>query len=354
MKRTVLYYPTINIPDGEWLRRSLLYFDELASIVPRRLYMNGEQGELLIDSTPEVDFLISTNLFRAIAPDLLWLRAEGDDWELAHRFSDDFLAALNAPEFKRSPQGQYVDIHRGKMAQMILSRLEAQHLTKSPEPDEPWREWISVDESAARLYMAMLAQYMADLDIEATTPATDSKADEDVIYRAKSSDGFPCIETRFLQVVPTPRPDVSLADILEFKAKYESELLTYREAVDTLQQHLSEADTNSAVKSALLKFEERQRKELLNLTGALDDRGVATFWGSLKALIKTSTPALWLGIAATTAPAAPAASVAFGTFAAAAAVETTAYLIDRRNEKRAANRNLPFAYVQHARREGII
>lgn len=35
MKATVLYYPTISIPDNFWLRQALLYFDEVASIVLR-------------------------------------------------------------------------------------------------------------------------------------------------------------------------------------------------------------------------------------------------------------------------------------------------------------------------------
>ncbi|MDF2682883.1 MAG: hypothetical protein K0R47_4073, partial [Brevibacillus sp.] len=34
MRRTILYYPNIVIPDGAWLRKSLLYWDEVSSIVP--------------------------------------------------------------------------------------------------------------------------------------------------------------------------------------------------------------------------------------------------------------------------------------------------------------------------------
>jgi hypothetical protein len=47
MKRTVLYYPTISIPNGAWLRRALFYFDEIASIVPSTLYFSGELGPAL-------------------------------------------------------------------------------------------------------------------------------------------------------------------------------------------------------------------------------------------------------------------------------------------------------------------
>ena len=36
MAQTILYYPTINIQDGTWLRNAILYWDEVSSIVPYR------------------------------------------------------------------------------------------------------------------------------------------------------------------------------------------------------------------------------------------------------------------------------------------------------------------------------
>jgi hypothetical protein len=32
-KRTILYYPTINVPINSWLRHSLLYWDQVSSII---------------------------------------------------------------------------------------------------------------------------------------------------------------------------------------------------------------------------------------------------------------------------------------------------------------------------------
>jgi hypothetical protein len=40
--------------------------------------------------------------------------------------------------------------------------------------------------------------------------------------------------------------------------------------------------------------------------------------------------------------------------AAAGTVEASAYLVDRRNEKRANDRTFAFAYVQHAKEERIL
>jgi hypothetical protein len=53
-------------------------------------------------------------------------------------------------------------------------------------------------------------------------PGTDRVEDENLVYRARTEDGFPCIATRFLRVVPTPRADAKPADILEFKKTAEA------------------------------------------------------------------------------------------------------------------------------------
>jgi hypothetical protein len=42
MERILLYYPSINIPDGNWLRNSLLYTDKVSSIIPF-IDMNDER-----------------------------------------------------------------------------------------------------------------------------------------------------------------------------------------------------------------------------------------------------------------------------------------------------------------------
>jgi hypothetical protein len=301
-----------------------------------------------------------------MAPDNLWLRPTPkdqkeeagqyprDDWSQATSFAAEFMGAVDRLGF-HPPSDKTERLHRGKMAEMILPPLQQRFLVR-PELDSQGyqTEWLLVEENTARLYMAMLAQYMSDLDAEHTVPGTDNIEDENIIYRAHTGDGFPCIETRFLRVVPTPRDDVSLDDILVFKRQRQAELIGYRERVDELESALSDADSNAAVKHALVRFEESQRKELMDLTAAMADSGIATVLGSLKTLVKTTKPAFWGAAAVFVAPAVPAASVAFAGLAAAGTVEASAYLVDRRNEKRANDRKFAFAYVQHAKQENIL
>jgi hypothetical protein len=365
MKRTVLYYPTISVPSGAWLRRALFYFDEIASIVPSTLDFTGELGPSLVPVSEDVLFLESEGAFRRMAPDNLWMRQDPnnkrnpqpiDEWQRALDFQNEFLSTVDKWGFFAVANGHWERIHRGKMAEMILTQLRNRGLIKPEMNSQSIGEtdWFLVEENTARLYMAMLAQCMADLDTEHTVPGTDSAEEEDFLYRARSGDGFPCMETRFLRAVPTPRDDVALADILDFKRRREAELLEYRVQVDQLQATLSEAETNSHLKHALVKFEENQRKALLNLSAAMADARLGTFWGSLKTLVKTSKPALWATAAAALYPHVPEASVALAGVAVAGTIETSTYFVDRRNEKRANARSFPFSYVQHAQEEHIL
>ena len=49
MAQTILYYPTIDIQDGAWLRNAILYWDEVSSIVPYEGYP---------DFSPEILFIL--------------------------------------------------------------------------------------------------------------------------------------------------------------------------------------------------------------------------------------------------------------------------------------------------------
>jgi hypothetical protein len=64
IKRTILYYPTISVPTGNWLRQAILYWDEVSSIVPK-----SWDEKLLIAYTQDIQYLKSEGEFRSIDPD---------------------------------------------------------------------------------------------------------------------------------------------------------------------------------------------------------------------------------------------------------------------------------------------
>jgi hypothetical protein len=359
MKRTILYYPTISVPNGGWLRQALFYFDEIASIVPRQVYFSGEVGDLLVPVTPEVEFLRAEKVFRAIPPEVLTFGEHG--WPVAHKFGAEFLAAVEDEGLAAEAGMKFVRVHRAKFTGTFLESLERKKLVRYDAPSGRFHEaeWFLVEERTAKLFMSMLAQYLADLDSEVTVPGTDRVEYESRVYRAREPEkGFGCIETYMRAVLPCPGPDVPLPKILEFKRKREAEVLRYRERIDSLQKELSDATGHAEVRQALVQFDEAQRRELKDLIDALKDSRIATIWGSVKTLIKVNSPTFLGGMAVAGGLAAGIDKIPItgllGGMVLSGAIEVGSYLADHHSEKRAMERKSPFAYVHHARAAGIV
>lgn len=365
MKRTILYYPTISIPNGEWLRQALFYFDEVASIVPQVVRFSGETGELFLPLTPELEYLRAEEVFRPIAPEKLFLKESGDNWEDAHRLGDEFRVSVLNTQFRKQVGTRFVRVHRNKLSGTNMDFLEAEGLLKYELPEERKEErkyeekWFLVEERTALLYMSMLAQALADVDMQATIPGTDRPDYEELVYATRSPENaIPCVETYLRDVLPVPRQDVSFEDILAFKRKRKDELNRYRKRIDDLLEHLSQATELAEVNQALVQFEESQQTELNDLMAALQSAKFATIWGSVKTLIKAKNPVLWgagavaFGLASSlgTLPV----SLAITGAAASAAAEVGSYLVDQRNEKRVTERESSFAVLYHAKAESIL
>jgi hypothetical protein len=311
MKRTILYYPTISIPNGEWLQRALFYFDEVASIVPHQVVY-----------------------FRAMC--------------------------LNE-RFRKQLGTRFVRVHPNKLSITNFDFLEGEGLLKYDAPEERKYEagWFLVEERTALLYMSMLAQALADIDMQYTIPGTDQPDYEELIYGTLSPENaIPCVETHLRDVLPMPRQDVKFKDILAFKRKRKDELNLYRKRIDDLQKQLSQATERAEVNLALVQFEEAQQTELSDLVDALRGDKLATIWGSVKILIKAKNPMLW-GAGAVALGLAPGIgalpiSLAIAGAAVSSIVEVKSYLVDQRNKRRVTERESSFAYLYHAKAEGIL
>src|SRR5579863_3289256 len=149
MKRTVLYYPTISIPDNWWLRQAVFYFDEVGSIVPQTMTFAGESLVQLIPLTPELEFLQKEEIFRAISPEKLTL---GRAWDEAGQLQEDLHAIVTTERHRAQRSDEYVHVHRGKTNASILYTLESEGLIKpaesAPYKGDPW-EWMLVEKNTA-------------------------------------------------------------------------------------------------------------------------------------------------------------------------------------------------------------
>ena len=79
-----LYFPNISLPNDSWFTRILLYWDGIASVVPRR--MSRSDPEL----TPFMSELLSAKLVRPLRPREAKIR------NLAGNFDYEFLELLDS------------------------------------------------------------------------------------------------------------------------------------------------------------------------------------------------------------------------------------------------------------------
>ncbi len=369
-KRTILYYPTISIPNSSWLRQALLYFDEVASIVPTDVYWSHEVGKALVPLTPDIEYLQGEGAFRRIPPEFLFMQEKEDNWERAHKLTDEFTEAINSEPFKRlldanKDRHTFVKLHKGKLEGTnfnlnIIEYLSDKNLIKFDKQYPQYGgEWFLVEENTALLYMSLLAQALADVDKELTITGTDRREYEHLVFDATSPhDGFACLDTRFLNVLPIPRDDAPFAHVLRFKRRRRDELLHFRQQIDALQRQLSTATEQREIKELLSQSRNSLEVGLNDLTQQLHDDRIPTILGSIRCLMNVQSPTAWISTLVLAAPLVgvhvATAPLALPVLAVAGTVEVGYHLVTKRNEERAKLRASPFAYLYHARAEGLL
>lgn len=94
LKRTILYYPTINIPTNDWLKNAVLYWDEVSSIVPY-----DWRQDPTITISKDIDFLEDEGLFRPIHPGQLMDSRQA--WQAVEEMTEEFIATVDSEHFKK-------------------------------------------------------------------------------------------------------------------------------------------------------------------------------------------------------------------------------------------------------------
>lgn len=120
MAQTILYYPTINIQDGTWLRNAILYWDEVSSIVPYENYP---------DFSPELLYLQELGVYKAVYPRNLVFS------EFAEDFCNSIVKRISAYELRTTNNGT-----QNSRVRMHKNKIYAPALHELSEEDELWLE----------------------------------------------------------------------------------------------------------------------------------------------------------------------------------------------------------------------
>lgn len=360
-KRTALYYPTIAIPNSSWLRKALLYWDEVASIVP---YNYGK-------TLPhDIKYLESVNAYRAIYP--------GKITKVPNEcFEAEFFSILYSKEFRKllgfeNTWVSDVFLYKDKSYENITERLLSMGLAKETNSfiydDKIYgaligqilfkglarkkNEGYIFERNTALLYMSLLAKYLSNMDDNLTIPSTDRIEYRDLIYimRNNNSNSL-CADILIGNILPEPGKGVPLNDILEFKELRRDELLHFRQIVDRFGNELGTSQNTEQIRDTCIRFKEEVERGLLEITMTMRDAKMKTAFGSLSTLVSLRSPTFWASLGAPIAKELfkipiELSMVGLGLIG---LVQVSSYFVDRRNDVANSMRNSAFSYLYHSK-----
>ncbi|MCB0745173.1 MAG: kinase [Ignavibacteriae bacterium] len=223
----LLYYPYINVPRTDWTLRTLLYYDNIGSIVPQEYFYEPEQNydEFMLE-------MVRNGLVTPINPmDVL-----DNPWESTRPFIDlihDNREKLKKAQkrFVRGNRGNIhgdkfpkADIHADKFEGEIFYQLEQLGLAERSEGN-----WYSVEKKTANNLMNFLATLIS--------AKTDRLPVTDYVKPFYYQNSFKKIqskrETILTSLIPFPE-EINLNGLLRFKEKHSNLLQVFRTQVEII------------------------------------------------------------------------------------------------------------------------
>lgn len=280
-----LWYPSLEVPNSDWLRSVILYSDVIGTIVPRGLERRsvGRHIEVLRDSG-ELEY---------VNPEY-WLTAQG-----AHGFAQEVASSVQSQAFRtwqkrrRLSSGgrsetlsEYMDLHQNKLTYEIQRELERAGVVEYQRG-----EWVGMLSDIASSYMAILAKYVARrLDY---VPATDRVTYERMIFDPAGRDSrHPVGSLSLSRVLPVPAPFTPLEEIVEFKHQRREELLRFRQAVYGVHDKLANAKSPEEARDILGSFENDLELGVIELERLLKDARMNFRLATVKTLFESKAPDL--------------------------------------------------------------
>lgn len=233
MPQTILYYPNINIDNGQWLRNALLYWDNISSIVP---YRNFE------DLSTDLLYLQGEGIYEPIYPQYLFKS------EYNYDFERTFIKRLEL--YGDSKSSKRARIHKDKVQSPELLNLI--HKAKIPPRLERIIDnnkyindynadgWMEIDEKIAQIYMRTLAEYSIKTSDKEMVLGTDNKTRRKEIYPYSKNfrTATQCCEINIVDCLPQPSLNTSLEDIIRFKEQRKDELIAFQLKISELESHI--------------------------------------------------------------------------------------------------------------------
>lgn len=238
----LLYYPYINLPKTDWTLRTLLYYDQIGSIVPAQYFHEPGYFE------PFMKEMVDNELVKLINPLHIL-----ENWNSIFQPFIDYINGKNFPlklrqtHFHEPPKnlmhcnhfdsrihnGKFTysgnKIHTGKFENEILYQLEQAGLAVQ-EHNSPW---YIVESHTANELMTFLASVIGN-KIQ-YQPVTD-KLPMNPFAKIQSTDDFSLYikrEAILKQMIPYPE-EIDISKLNRFKTKHNDLLKVFRNRVELI------------------------------------------------------------------------------------------------------------------------
>ena len=351
MAQSLLYYPTINIEDGEWLRSAAFYWDEVCSIVPY---------EGFDDFSPEIQYLLERRQYRPIFPQEM----------LNSPYANDFMETVKRrmrPAFsKRDDFNRKIEhVHRNKIYDPHTSTLV--HYKKFPNEfveklieighittDESG--WIEMDVRLANVYMKTLAEYVALHDARDVAISSDKESKINEIYQpTKAYQKSHALSLSLQGCLPVPAMDVPFETLIDFKEDRRDDLRELQFKIQDLELAISRCESPAEMKSVIQLFKASWEHELEQAKRLFRSEGIRMWLGTLRTLVgavgESAAVLSLLQDSGRISWSSPAVGAAIGMYGlVAVGVQTRNY----RNKIKEEQRNRGFAYIIGAQNNRLL
>lgn len=265
MSNKVLYFPYINVPGSAWFTRMLLYWDNVATIVPMDFIYNPENLDEYTSSLSEAGLLehIFPAQYTFGFPD----------------FSRSFIKTIEGSYDLEDRQKLFkkkstVKIHAEKLSEIGNSLIEL-HLAE--EKDR--YGWYNVEKQTANEFMCYLAVFLGRHPDLNYAPITDQIHSLHTILADNNPVTNPHQKiTEFrLQVLekalPSPRSSLKPHEILKFKEKHGDELKRFRNEIEMELTLLADFKDVFLQQKRLELLKERIEEETKEIVSQMKDNG---------------------------------------------------------------------------------
>ena len=234
-----LYYPTIDIPDEDWLKTAYLFWDGIRTIVPESMadsaYRNNTTTYLAEEGFLEPIVVSAESKFLRPLVKVVKKYAQ----------TEEGMAGLN----QRAPEDVYINPYDDERSQFYLHHEKLPFEVQELVADKIGRDgWARVSDNFADFYMALLANRIASQrSLELLTPSS-PLSDFAANFNAETyhqTYSLACSRNEALgrsmltkMVIDgiTIDPLTSIDDLRIFKERHQTELHKFREGFDEISK----------------------------------------------------------------------------------------------------------------------